>query len=139
MSRGSKPLSPLFYGVLVQSCSEFAHVRVLRHGAFLLAGLGGHVVPVEACVGRTPQAVGGGEGGPHVSPVYPVVRVGGAVEDSPHPVVKGVEGSVRWEKKYIRVIHATLVDPGPGARGEGVEKSKGEGTDVEILVKYCSL
>ena len=90
----------LFYGVLVQSCSEFAHVRVLRHGARGLAGLGGQVVPVEAGAGRTPQAVGGGEVGPHVPPVYPVVRVGGGVEDSSHPVIIGVGGSVRWEKKY---------------------------------------
>ena len=136
-------LSPLFYGVLVQSGSEFAHVRVLRHGAFLLAGLGGHVVPVEACVGRTPQAVGGGEGGPHVPPVYPVERFGGGVEDSPHPMVKGVEGSVRWEKKYTCYTRhiggsGTGSERGGGCRGWGFEWGMGDG-DCKSHLSFMKL
>ena len=93
----------------------------MRHGARGLAGLGGQVVPVEAGVGRTRQVVGGGEVGPHVPPVYPVVRIGGGVEGSSHPVSIGVGGSVRWEKKY------TCYTRHIGGPGTGSERGWGGG------------
>ena len=89
-------------------------------GAFFLAGLGGMVVPVEAGVGLTSiQGVGGGGGGPHVPPVYPVVRIGGGVEGSSHPVSIGVGGSVCWEKKYTCYTRH-IGGPGTGSDRGGV-------------------